>query len=542
MLVDNRAKSVKNAVKILYENKRSVRPKVSIVLLDWSVREHYHGLDYLSNQTIPRNQYEILWIEYYDVCSPGINRALRKSLELGFPPVIDKWVVMNIPRNTYYHKHLMYNTGIVLSSGQVVVFCDSDAMVRPTFVESMVKEFEKDPNIVLHMDQFRNNNKGFYPFDFPSFEEVTGEGCVNNVNGKPRGIVDKSDTLHLRNYGACMVARREDLIAIGGADEHIDYLGHICGPYEMTFRLVNAGKKEIWHEDEFLYHVWHPGQGGTNNYFGPHDGKHMSTTALEVRHTGRIMPLVENPAIEALRTKLTDDQSTLLSLIIPDGRGSEWSIKGKKWKEYDIGNVVITVKELVNSKEGSFRTILLLNNVLFRMCVKHVYRRTASVLKSLLTFLLRNWQLFFSPYRLYKKLMSILTFKPLSASSFDIFKLGLIRAYIEQTIQYNRYTILQCQHCLHRLASQGVRNVAVFGANDVAEVLYILTKIEPIKISTLYDDIQHEERFCGLRVLPLSALNGYNEKIIVSGPLNTDEKIEALRRIGIKGDRIARVF
>ena len=42
---------------------------------------------------------------------------------------------------------------------------------------------------------------------------------------------------------------------------------------------------------------WHPGQLGDRNYFGPHDGYHMSSTALAARQSGRVLPLMENPAI-----------------------------------------------------------------------------------------------------------------------------------------------------------------------------------------------------------------------------------------------------
>ena len=104
--------------------------------------------------------------------------------------------------------------------------------------------------------------------------------------------LDLDDELHARNYGACFCAKRADIISIGGADEHDDYLGHVCGPYEMTFRLRNAGLRIIWHEQEFLYHVWHPGTDGESNYMGPHNGRNMSTTALRIRSTRRIMPLV----------------------------------------------------------------------------------------------------------------------------------------------------------------------------------------------------------------------------------------------------------
>lgn len=53
-------------MEILFKNEISKQPSVSIILLDWSVRESYHILYYLNNQTIPREQYEIIWIEYYD--------------------------------------------------------------------------------------------------------------------------------------------------------------------------------------------------------------------------------------------------------------------------------------------------------------------------------------------------------------------------------------------------------------------------------------------------------------------------------------------
>ena len=275
--------------------KRSTRetPKVSLILLDWSVRESFHVLHYLSKQNVPRDTFEVVIIEY---CS-RISDAIRK-----FEDQVDTWVLLEMPRTCYYHKHLMYNAGIVLARGDICVICDSDAMVKEEFIHAIIGEFEKDPNIVLHLDQFRNNRKDFYPFNYPRFEDVLGDGCINNVNGKTKGILDAEDPIHTRNYGACMCARREDLIAIGGADEHIDYLGHICGPYEMTFRLVSKGLREKWHPSEFMYHTWHPGQAGQDNYLGPHDGRHLSTTALTALITGRVDPFVCNAAITVLRS------------------------------------------------------------------------------------------------------------------------------------------------------------------------------------------------------------------------------------------------
>src|SRR5262249_2065053 len=39
--------------------------RMSIILLDWGVRESFHSLKYLNEQTVPRDQYEILWLEFY---------------------------------------------------------------------------------------------------------------------------------------------------------------------------------------------------------------------------------------------------------------------------------------------------------------------------------------------------------------------------------------------------------------------------------------------------------------------------------------------
>jgi hypothetical protein len=229
-----------------------------------------------------------------------------------------------MPEDCYYHKHLMYNAGIVLARGEICVICDSDAMVKPGFIRAIVEAFERDPHVVLHLDQFRNNRRDFYPFNYPSFEAVAGEGCINNSGGRTTGILDHRDPIHSRNYGACMCARRADLIGIGGADEHVDFVGHICGPYDMTFRLVNHGRRELWHPTEFMYHTWHPGQAGVDNYLGPHDGQHMSTTSLAALASGRVMPLLENPAIRALREDPSASSNALLDRVIrPEGR-AEW--------------------------------------------------------------------------------------------------------------------------------------------------------------------------------------------------------------------------
>lgn len=276
----------------LIKKSKQYQPKISLILLDWNVRESFHICHYLKKQTIPRDQFEIIVIEYYS--------QLTHAVKI-FQDEIDTIAVLGMPQECYYHKHLMYNIGFLISQGEILVICDSDAMVKSTFIASILQFFTENQNCVLHLDQFRNHRTDFYPFSYPTFEEVIGSGCINYHQGKTIGVRETTDLLHQRNYGSCFCCMRSDYLAIGGSDEHIDFVGHICGPYDLTFRLINFGKEEIWHQKEFLYHTWHPGSDGVGEYMGPHDGYNLSTTSLEVIWSGRITPHVSHPLIVKLQ-------------------------------------------------------------------------------------------------------------------------------------------------------------------------------------------------------------------------------------------------
>ena len=281
---------------------------MSIILLDWSVRESFHTLDYLNHQTYDRDRFEIIWIEFYGRKSDEIERRFEKCRELGLPEPVDLWIRLNESSDQCYHKHVMYNEGILRARGDILVILDSDAILRTDFIQTIHEEFERQLQLVLHFEQIRNFDQKYYPFCYPSIREMIGEGCVNADMGTPHGFETRAKSLkqdwslwNSYNYGACFCARKEDVVMIGGADEHVDYMGHVCGPYEMTARLINAGVDDKLHSDHYLFHAWHPNQGGTNNYSGPSDGNGMSTTAMEIPKMRRILPLQENLEIKKRR-------------------------------------------------------------------------------------------------------------------------------------------------------------------------------------------------------------------------------------------------
>ena len=275
--------------------------KVSVILLDWGVRESFHSLECLNRQTASRDSYELIWLEFYDRKPDGLRRMVERGCEGG--PALDKWIVAGYPDDYIFNKHRLYNLGILAAEGEVCVICDSDAIFTPTFIDKLIQGFAETPRAVLHLDEVRNSNPRLYPFCHPSIEEITDpEWCSNWYGTVSAGLDDSPDMLHEANYGACMAAPRADLIAVGGADEHLDYLGYVCGPYDLTFRLVNHGLEERWLRDEYLYHTWHPNQSGANSdYHGPHDGRFMSLRALVSRVDGRVLPCLENPWVGLAR-------------------------------------------------------------------------------------------------------------------------------------------------------------------------------------------------------------------------------------------------
>jgi hypothetical protein len=66
-------------MEIVFASKTATKPLLSIVLLDWSCRESFHIFDYLACQTVGRDSFEVLWIEYYDRRAAAIQTAIAKG-------------------------------------------------------------------------------------------------------------------------------------------------------------------------------------------------------------------------------------------------------------------------------------------------------------------------------------------------------------------------------------------------------------------------------------------------------------------------------
>jgi hypothetical protein len=294
--------------------------KLSIILIDWNVRESYHSVEYLNRQTIERKNYEIIWVEYYNKQS-SILKQYEKEGKL------DKYIVLGHSQASHYHKHIAWNEGVLSSVGDILVFPDSDAMFKDSFVETILNFFEKQKNAFLLIDEVRNKNKKYYPFNFPSFEEVLNDEKSENYNKVSKttnGLTAKNKKIQLpesffiRNYGACLCVLKTHFVKCGGLDEFEGYRSYICGVYELVFRLKNKGLKECWSEKEFLIHTYHPWMNPGKDKMGPHF-RHLSALGLFQYYLKNTLPLKENKQILKLRTQgkgnLTKDKYSIVFVI-----------------------------------------------------------------------------------------------------------------------------------------------------------------------------------------------------------------------------------
>ncbi len=264
-------------------NERPDAPFVSLILLDWSVRERFHALDWLSRQTVARQLYEIIWVELYDRLIP---EALEKA---------DTFVTLH--QQGLYHKHVGYNKGLILARGAVITICDSDAVFPPDFVASILNTFklgepsEAQSTVLMHYE-WRTTDT--YPEKLDCVDEMQNHVWLDLWP----------------NVGACMSVLRKDAVAFCGFDEHHSFRGYMCGPYDLGWRLVNGGVPEIWHDPSVaLWHFAHPDPVGSTRPFSRELWKEIASrhidghalTAVEAFSTGRTWVLQENPEVHELR-------------------------------------------------------------------------------------------------------------------------------------------------------------------------------------------------------------------------------------------------
>jgi hypothetical protein len=206
--------------------------KISVIMVDGGFRDHIFGVESFAKQNFPPQDFEILWVDFYDKIHPRLRN---------FPQV----KVMPLNQKGMYHSSRCFNAGIQEARGEILVIPDADVLVEEDFLSTVYEEHLKSPDLVLYFYRLIQE-KGLSRSDDFSFEYIK-RTC-------------KLTAASLENYGGCVTVRKKWLIEIGGYEMHRAFAsGAHANGKDVYTRLKNLGLYIKWHPRKFLYHPWHPG-------------------------------------------------------------------------------------------------------------------------------------------------------------------------------------------------------------------------------------------------------------------------------------------
>lgn len=207
--------------------------KISVVMVDGGFREYFHIINSLHSQTFPKEDYEVLWVEFYS----EVNANLKGKDGV-------KIITLGNLSNVEYHSSYCFNEGIRQSRGEVLVIPDADVMVEPTFLETVWKEHQTCNRLAMYFHRLNE------PEDLHDINKSYNLDYIKNL----------TRVTTTSNYGGCLTVRRKWLMEINGYEQHgIFGSGAHANGYDVNTRLKNLGLHIMWHPVERLYHPWHPG-------------------------------------------------------------------------------------------------------------------------------------------------------------------------------------------------------------------------------------------------------------------------------------------
>jgi hypothetical protein len=218
-------------------------PRVSVVMVDGSFREFFHSIRFFADQTWAPEDFELLWVEYYDSVNPAL------QAEIGRYPNC-RVITLDRPRSELYHSSFCFNKGIEESRGELILVPDADLVVEQDFIERVWAEHQTNDKLVMYM----------YRYDEPeeSHEEPVALPHLRRV-GK---ITNPS------NFGGCLSVRKKWLLAINGYDQHPVFAsGYHANGLDVNCRLKALGLHVMWHPELKMYHPWHPHPKGATELY-----------------------------------------------------------------------------------------------------------------------------------------------------------------------------------------------------------------------------------------------------------------------------------
>jgi len=208
--------------------------KLSVIMWDCSFRERFHAIKSYLNQTLDKNIYEVIWVEFYS----KVKKEVKK-----FANEYPNFTILTLKRSGKWQYGICVNEGVRIAKGDILVISDGDVVVDEKFLEDELKLHEKYlnlPFINYHRRYDEPRKPPLYSYDLEYLNKV----CV---------------LTNPTNYAGCFSIKKRDFIAINGYEEDMIFSGPSACAKDFYIRAKNAGYFIRWSPEKRLFHPWHPG-------------------------------------------------------------------------------------------------------------------------------------------------------------------------------------------------------------------------------------------------------------------------------------------
>ena len=263
--------------------------KLSVILLNRAAAPYPHALDWLNNQTVPRSNYELIWL---DLSAKPINPELYEHVDV---------TIRAIHAGSLF-EHQAYNLGLLNAAGEIVCICAGESIFPPDFVKSVLDSFfmidRADPTSTV-LRHYEMVSRQSYP---PGLSDLANIDKFTWLDSWP-------------NVGGCMSVRKIDAIRFGGFDEHRSYQNVFSGSYDLGCRLVNAGIPERWHDRTLSLFRFVADDVGQREQLAADmlNGENSVISTNQAFLTGRLLPLQES--LEIRKRRLSQRSISFMKLL-----------------------------------------------------------------------------------------------------------------------------------------------------------------------------------------------------------------------------------
>jgi len=213
---------------MLHDVQQTSSVDLSVIMVDGGFREHFWMVESWLQQTLERQRYEIIWVDYTGSVASEIKQLEGvRCFTLGRD---DSEQILAYA----------YNEGIRQSRGDILVFPDADICCEPTLLETLLDDLSQDTQMVEYVLRLDQREEDYQPNqDLPYLRRTCS-------------------LQHTFNYGGCTAVAKKWMIEMNGYEQLPIFNGYHFNGGDNYIRFKNMGLKIRWHPSQRVYHPWHP--------------------------------------------------------------------------------------------------------------------------------------------------------------------------------------------------------------------------------------------------------------------------------------------